>query len=206
MRDAHRQTVRDGYDTIAERYLHERVVGGDMDLLPELVAHLGAGATVLDAGCGAGVPVMPELARAGLRAVGLDLSSAQLDLARSQDSGADLVLADLAELPFRDGAFAGVVSFYAVIHVPRSDHRAVFAEFRRVLRPGGVALVCLGAGDVPEDHDPESWLGAPMFWSHYDAPTNLDLLRDVGLEILRHEIVDDPMSHGRHLFALVRRT
>jgi len=27
----------------------------------------------------------------------------------------------------------------------------------------------------------------------------------VGFEILRHEIVPDPMSHGRHLFALVRR-
>ena len=91
----------------------------------------------------------------------------------------------------------------AVIHVPRSEHRAVFGEFRRVLVPGGVALLCLGAGDVAEDHDPESWLGAPMFWSHFDAETNLEMLRDFGFDVIRHELVDDPMDHGRHLFALV---
>jgi len=69
--------------------------------------------------------------------------------------------------------------------------------------PGGVALLCLGAGDVAEDHDPESWLGAPMFWSHFDAETNLEMLRASGFDIIRHELVADPMHHGRHLFALV---
>jgi hypothetical protein len=71
-----------------------------------------------------------------------------------------------------------------VIQVPRSDRRTVFGEFARVLRSGGVALLCLGAGDLPEDHDPESWLGTPMFRSHFDAQTNLQLLRDEGFEII----------------------
>ncbi len=205
MADAHRKTVREGYDTIAERYLDERVTGGDMRLLPELVSRLAPDDRVLDAGCGAGVPVMPELVGAGLRPVGLDLSSTQLGLAQSLVDGTEFVQADLAALPFREGGFAGVVSFYSVIHVPRSDHPTVFSEFRRVLRPGGVALVCLGAGDLPEDDDGESWLGTRMFWSHFDARTNLELLAEVGFDILRHEIVPGPMSHGRHLFALVRR-
>lgn len=204
MRDA-RRTVREGYDAIAERYLDERVPGGDMTLLSELVARLSPGDTVLDAGCGVGEPVMTELLRSGLRPIGLDVSLGQLELARARVAGAGLVQADLAALPFRDAACAAVVSFYAVIHVPRSDHPTVFTELRRALRPGGVALVCLGARDLPEDHDPESWLGAPMFWSHFDAETNLELLGEAGFEILRHEIVPDPMSHGRHLFALVRR-
>ncbi len=205
MADAHRKTVREGYDTIARQYLDERVTGGDMRLLPELVSRLASDDRVLDAGCGAGVPVMPQLVGAGLHPVGLDLSSSQLGLARSLVGGVDLVQADLAALPFRKGSFAGAVSFYSVIHVPRSDHPTVFSEFRRVLHPGGVALVCLGAGDLPEDDDAESWLGTRMFWSHFDARTNLELLADVGFEVLRHEIVPDPMSHGRHLFALVRR-
>ncbi len=106
-------------------------------------------------------------------------------------------------LPFGDGSFDGLVSYYAVIHVPRSEHRAVFDEFRRVLVAGGVALLCLGAGDVPEDDDTESWLGTHMFWSHFDAETNLEMLQAAGFDILRHELVKDPMNHGRHLFALV---
>ena len=146
---------------------------------------------------------MTQLVDADLQVVGIDLSSAQVRLARSHSPGAHLAQADLVTLPFGDRSFEGLVSYYAVIHVPRSEHRLVLDEFRRVLVPGGVALLCLGAGDVAEDHDLESWLGAPMFWSHFDAETNLKMLRASGFDIIRHEIVEDPMDHGRHLFALV---
>jgi len=201
--DARREVVRRGYDEIAERYLAARATGGDLALLPELVARLSAGDAVLDAGCGAGDPVMTQLADAGLEVVGIDLSSAQLRLARSHSPGARVAQADLVALPFGDCSFDGLVSYYAVIHVPRSEHRAAFDEFHRVLVSGGAALLCLGAGDVPEDDDPESWLGTHMFWSHFDADTNLEMLRAAGFDILRNELVKDPMNHGRHLFALV---
>jgi SAM-dependent methyltransferase len=148
---------------------------------------------------------MTELLSAGLSVVGLDLSAAQLELARARVPGADLVHADLTALPFADTGLAAVISIYAVIHVPRSDHPAVFAELRRVLRPGGAALLCLGAGDLPEDRDPESWLGVPMYWSHYDAATNLDLLEAAGFVIEQRQIVEDPMDHGQHLFVIVSR-
>jgi len=201
--DARREVVRRGYDEIADRYLAARTTGGDLALLPELVARLSAGDAVLDAGCGAGDPVMTQLVDAGLEVVGIDLSSAQLRLARSHCPGARVAQADLVALPFGDSTFDGLVSYYAVIHVPRSEHRAAFDEFHRVLVSGGAALLCLGAGDVPEDHDPESWLGTHMFWSHFDAETNLEMLRAAGFDILRNELVKDPMNHGRHLFALV---
>ena len=200
---ARREVVRRGYDEIADRYLAARATGGDLALLPELVARLRNGDTVLDAGCGAGVPVTTQLVAADLEVVGFDLSSAQVRLARSHAPGAHLAQADLVALPFGDRSFDGLVSYYAVIHVPRSEHRVVFDEFRRVLRPGGVALLCLGAGDVPADDDTESWLGTHMFWSHFDADTNLEMLQAAGFDIIRHELVKDPMDHGRHLFAFV---
>jgi ubiquinone/menaquinone biosynthesis C-methylase UbiE len=203
MSDAPRDVVRRGYDEIADRYLAARAVGGDVALLAELVARLRPGDAVLDAGCGAGVPVMRELASAGMAVVDVDLSGAQLALARAHVPAAGLAQADLMALPFRGGSFDGLVSFYAVIHVPRADHQAVFAEFRRVLRPGGVALLCLGARDLPEDDDAASWLGTHMYWSHFDAQTNLEMLHDAGFDIVRHELVADPMDHGHHLFAIV---
>jgi ubiquinone/menaquinone biosynthesis C-methylase UbiE len=201
--DARHEVVRRGYDEIADRYLAARTTGGDLALLPELVQRLSAGDAVLDAGCGAGVPVMTRLADAGLEVVGIDLSSEQVRLARSHIPGAHVAQADLVALPFGDRSFDGLVSYYAVIHVPRSEHGVVFDEFRRVLVPGGVALLCVGAADVAEDDDTESWLGTHMFWSHYDAETNLEMLRAAEFDIIRHELVKDPMNHGRHLFALV---
>jgi ubiquinone/menaquinone biosynthesis C-methylase UbiE len=203
MRDDRSDVVRRGYDEIADRYLAARATGGDVAFLAELVARLNPGDAVLDAGCGAGIPVMHELIRVGMSVVGVDLSGAQLDLARLRVPRARLAQADLVTLPFGDRSFDGLVSLYAVIHVPRARHRSVFAEFRRVLRPGGLALLCLGARDLPDDDDADSWLGTHMFWSHFDADTNLEMLRAEHFDVLRDEIVADPMGHGHHLFALV---
>lgn len=202
---AHRKVVRDGYDMIAEGYLAARPRDGeDVAILRELIASLPHGAAVLDAGCGAGEPVGLALADAGLTAVGLDFSSGQLRLARSNAPTVPGTQADLAALPFRDHAFQAVVSYYAIIHVPRADHATIFDELQRVLEPAGLALLCLGAHDIPNDHDPESWLGTAMYWSHFDAATNLRMLREAGFDILWDRIVADPMDHSEHLFALAR--
>jgi ubiquinone/menaquinone biosynthesis C-methylase UbiE len=205
--DQHRQVVRRGYDTIADAYLAARPTDGvDLVALEELVDRLLSGSTVLDGGCGAGVPVMRRLVESGHHTIGLDFSRRQLELARRLVPSADLVDGDLGALPFRAEQFDAVVSFYAVIHVPRREHPAILREFHRVLRPGGLALVCLGAHDLPEDLDPVSWLGTAMYWSHYDAATNLQLLRDAAFEVIMDRFVADPMGHGGHLFALARRS
>jgi ubiquinone/menaquinone biosynthesis C-methylase UbiE len=205
MRDAHREVVRDGYDQVGHRYLDARTSheGEDLALLAELLDRLNPGNVVLDAGCGAGTPVMARLVEAELEPVGLDLSGSQLALAQSRVPDASLVQADLAALPFGDRCFDAVVSYYAVIHVPRSEHLDVIGEFRRVLRPGGLGLLCLGAGDLPEDYD-STYFGAPMFWSHFDASTNLHMLRDAGFEVLWDRLVADPLDEASHLFALAR--
>jgi len=206
MSDRWRGVVRDGYDEVAASYLADRTLdGADVAALGMVIERVGAGARVLDAGCGAGVPVTRRLVDAGLTAVGLDISFRQLELGRNLVPESMALQGDLVRLPFASQTFDAVVSYYAVIHVPRADHPAIFAEVRRVLRPGGWSLLCLGARDLPEDHDEESWLGTPMYWSHFDASTNLGLLRDAGLEVVDDREIPDPMGHRGHLFALARR-
>jgi SAM-dependent methyltransferase len=205
MEDA-RRVVRAGYDDVAEAYLADRTrEGGDVDALVELLARLSPGARVLDAGCGAGVPVAARLVDDGFVTVGLDLSLGQLRLGNEHVRSWRPVQGDLTRLPFADAAFDAVVSFYAVIHVPRSLHPTIFGEVHRVLRPGGWALLCLGAADLPEDDDPDSWLGTRMYWSHFDATTNVRLLRDAGFRIDDDREVPDPMGHRGHLFARIQR-
>ena len=72
-------------------------------------------------------------------------------------------------------------------------------------RCGGRALLCLGWHDIPEDHDPDSWLGVPMFWSHFDADTNVVLLQRAGFTIESSVEVPDPMDHASHLFVTAVR-
>ena len=58
-----------------------------------------------------------------------------------------------------------------------------------------------GAGDLPDDVG--DWLGAQMYWSHYDDQTNLRMMNEGGFDILWHRIVEDPIDpHAAHLFVL----
>jgi SAM-dependent methyltransferase len=161
--DDRRELVRRGYDQAGARYHAARPVNGpDAALLVDLHHRLQPGARVLDAGCGAGVPVARSLSDLGHQAVGLDLSIIQLVLAREHVVHFPIVAAEMSVLPVGSSTFDALVSYYAIIHVPREDHAVLFDEFRRVIRPEGWALVCLGSSDNPEDHDSDSWLGTPI--------------------------------------------
>ena len=68
----------------------------------------------------------------------LDATERRLDRAGTRDR-ATLVESDVAEMPFPDGSFDLVVSSLSAHHWPSAERG--FAEIRRVLRPGGRALV-----------------------------------------------------------------
>ena len=63
------------------------------------------------------------------------------------ETALDLTVASLADLPFEDGRFAGVMAWYSTIHTPDEELPGVLAELVRVLRPGGHLLVAFQAGE-----------------------------------------------------------
>lgn len=196
-----KRLVREGYDRCASSYLDVRTTASpDLSVLERFQSGLPDDARVLDAGCGAGIPVAHALGAAGCRVLGVDFSARQLTLAAERTPELLRTQADLTALPFATASFDAIVSYYAVIHIPREEHAGVLGELRRVLRDGGRALLCLGANDLPADHDNESWLGVEMYWSHYDAGTNLELVAAAGFTVDSHELVPDPLDHGQHLF------
>ena len=193
--------VRESFNRIAAAYLSSRRRDSpDVALLDDLVVRLPARARVLDAGCGAGVPIAQQLA-ARVEVVGVDFAEVQLGLARQHVPTGRWICADLVALPFADASFDAVCSYYAVIHVPRDQHAKVLDGFARVLRSGGLALLCLGAADLPAWT--EQYHDAPMYWSHYDAKTSLSLVEAAGFGLLWHRSVAD--GSGSHLFVLARR-
>jgi ubiquinone/menaquinone biosynthesis C-methylase UbiE len=121
--------VRESYNRIAGAYLSSRRPDGpDVALLNDLVVRLPARARVLDAGCGAGIPIARQLA-ARANVVGVDFAEVQLDLARHHVPTGRWVCADLAALPFAAASFDAICSYYAVIHVPREEHARVLDDF-----------------------------------------------------------------------------
>jgi ubiquinone/menaquinone biosynthesis C-methylase UbiE len=100
------------------------------------------GLQVLDAGCGIATDGL-QFARAGARYQGIDFSPTALALARRrfamETQPGEFVQGSLTDLPFPDGSFDLVYSNGVIHHIPETA-RAV-AEFHRVLRPGGRAVV-----------------------------------------------------------------
>lgn len=202
-----KRIVRDGYDAIARAYLAaRRLEPAERALLDDFVARLPTGAAVLDAGCGAGVPVAALLSER-CAVTGVDVSAAQLALARERVPAARFMLADMTRLDMPAASFDGIVSLYAIIHVPRAEHAALLANFRRLLRPGGWLLFSVGGDDLDDDIQ-EDWLGAgaPMYWSHYGPATTRALLRAAGFEVARETPVVESEGYGgaTHLFILAR--
>jgi ubiquinone/menaquinone biosynthesis C-methylase UbiE len=200
-----KKLVQSGYNAIAADYLAARSeTSEDVQLLQELVARLPKGAKVLDAGCGAGVPVAKILS-SFFDVTGVDFAQAQIEMARQLVPNAKFICHDIVDLNLPDASFDAVCSYYAIIHIPRQEHPKLLQNFHRMLKPGGLALLCLGANDIEHDIE-ENYHGSPMYWSHFDAETNLRLIGEAGFEIiLSKDIADSTCPTSKHLFVLASK-
>ena len=201
----YKKTVREGYNAIANRYLAERTRdSADVRLLTDFMERLPAGANVLDAGCGAGIPISQMLSE-HCQVTCVDFSEAQIELAKKNVPNATFLCEDMTSLDFPDNSFDGITSYYAIIHIPREEHQQLLEKFHRMLKLGGFALLCLGAEHLIDDLD-ENYLGTRMYWSHFDSETYLKLLKDCGFSIVWSKIVTDETCEGAgHLFVLAQK-
>ncbi|ELZ22796.1 ubiquinone/menaquinone biosynthesis methyltransferase UbiE [Halosimplex carlsbadense 2-9-1] len=195
--------VMSGYDGVAEAYDDDRDPAHEATLVESLAADLPDGARVLDAGCGGGRAVLETLA-GEFETVGVDLSGEQLTLARDRAPAASLARGDLTRLPVADDAVDAVTALHSVIHVPREHHERAFAEFARVLRPGGRLLLTTGVGEWEGEND--DWLdsGAAMQWSFHGRERSIELLESVGFDVTEEAVRDDELGGGEWLFVRAR--
>jgi SAM-dependent methyltransferase len=65
-----------------------------------------------------------------------------------RSTGLPFAAADMTALPVRSGSVAAILCWYAVIHLGDRRRPSAYAEFARVLRPGGHALLAFHTGDA----------------------------------------------------------
>jgi cyclopropane fatty-acyl-phospholipid synthase-like methyltransferase len=203
-----RDLVRRGYDAVSVAYRSDEGTAAASSAedvaryagwVDDLASLLPVGGRVLDLGCGAGIPATRDLAARGLKVLGVDFSAVQVKRAHRLVPTASVVQADMTELSLLPGCLDAVVSFYALIHVPLADQRALFPRIRRWLRRGGYALVIVGAERWTGT---EPYLGTTMFWDHADASTYLRWLEAAALAPVWHRYI--PEGDSGHCLILAR--
>ena len=132
----------DAHDPVDYYYkpLTARLYRARLELAVDLLG-VGRYPSLLEVGYGSGI-FLPELARHADRLVAVDIhpESAQVEeMLRRLEIAAELSEASLFELPFADGEFHGLVCVSVLEHLTELDR--ALDELRRVLRPGGVAVL-----------------------------------------------------------------
>lgn len=209
MSDDPKRIVEAGYDAVADRYAEwsQNEIEGSpaVEYLEKLISMLPSEAAVIELGCGNGEPAARMLAP-GRQYTGVDISAEQLRRAQELVPSGAFVKADYTKLLFPPLSTDAVVALYTLTHVPRAELAGLLARVACWLRPGGHLLATTVSRESADGV--YGWLGVPMFFSGMAAEASLNLIAEVGLEVLEREIVcQDEGEEGKpcFLWVLARR-
>lgn len=170
------QFIRDRFEQIAGRYEQHAALEQEVctRLLERTVFNLSSPLQILDLGCGTGTG-SAQLKRTFRKAqvVGMDTSLAMLSQVRRKSSmlrPLKAVCGDIGALPFAarsaDMVFSNLASYWC------PEPMAMFAEFRRVMRPDGMLLFST-FGPATMNELGEAWAGVD---EEVELPVFPDLL------------------------------
>jgi ubiquinone/menaquinone biosynthesis C-methylase UbiE len=176
--------------------------------------NLGKGARLLEVGSGSGGPALFLAETFGVSVTGIEVNQAGVEEAnaaareRSLSAIAEFRVADANHrLPFADASFDAIQCIDAINHL--AERAAVLAEWRRVLRPGGLMLytdpVVVTGPISAEEIATRSSIG---YFLYMPEGENQRLIREAGLELVLDEDATEneaAISHRRLIAREKRR-
>jgi ubiquinone/menaquinone biosynthesis C-methylase UbiE len=150
--------------------------------LPPAPAH------ILDIGCGTGRPVCSSLADAGHSALGIDISSAMVNAAKTRVPNARFEHADIktwSGVPA--GSLDAVTIYFSIIaSMTQAEIRDVLRKAFALLKPGGLFVWATVA--IPAENLHIAWMGRPVVVSSLGPEDAVQAVKDAGFDVVQHAV------------------
>jgi SAM-dependent methyltransferase len=146
LRDAKR-TTKDAYERQARYWDQSRdITLYEKPWLDRFLSTLPAVATILDLGCGSGIPVSGYFLEQGHTLVGVDYSPTMIELARGHFPDADWMVQDMSQLCL-SRRFDGICSWDGFFHLSIEEQRELIPQLCKLTRLHGAILLTVGWGE-----------------------------------------------------------
>jgi len=202
-----KEIVRQGYNKVAESLQKTSGLEKEgLNLLANFTSRIPQVGRVLDAGCGNGV--YSCFLSDDFKVIGVDISEKQIELARHNAPKAEFICEDMTKISFPEEYFDGILSYYAIIHVPREEHFDLLRNFYRMLKFNGVVLLIFQLNADPESYENNFFhKGVKMYWSGFDKNENLNMLKNAGFKIIWAKSIQESPKWGdsSHLYVFAEK-
>lgn len=160
----------------------------------------GAGASILDIGCGSGEPIARYFIEAGHDVNGVDSSETMIALCRARFPTQSWMVADMRRLNL-GRRFNGILAWDSFFHLMQDEQKAMFAVFAAHIANGGALMFTSGprAGEAIG-----SYQGEALYHASLDPEDYRRLLAANGFDVIEH--VAEDATCGGHTIWLARKT
>ena len=188
------------YNQIADKFEQNRssnygldFVRGFCDLLkvnPVQVHPL----TILDIGCGTGIPLTKHLVNRGFQVTGLDISTEMIEKARRNVPEATFITEDIVSIDI-NRRYDGILAWDSLFHLPLENQEKTIRKIIRRVSNDGILMFTAGGqeGELVSSMFDTEFYYSSLSVDHYER-----ILIEEECEILFNE-VDDSRSKGHRV-------
>lgn len=196
--------IVDHYERHARAWDSDRRAAGwiDKPWHDRFIAALPSAATVLDLGCGAGVPVASQLAGQGFRVTGVDSSPTFIALCRERLPGHEFLVGDMRSLEL-SRQFDGLLAWDSFFHLAPDDQRRMFEVFARHAAPAAVLMFNSGPNF---GESIGQYRGDPLYHASLSPEEYTTRLDGIGFDVIAHVVEDWNSGGGRTVWLAQRRS
>ncbi|RYZ43884.1 MAG: class I SAM-dependent methyltransferase [Myxococcaceae bacterium] len=169
------------YDLIADWYASQRTGHMGVPEVTALAASLPTGASVLDVGCGTGLPLTRVLLEHGCHVMGVDSSRELLTRFQANFPHVRVLCALIQSCELQARTFDAAIAWGVLFHLRHEEQEQAIARIASALKPGAAFLFT--SGDVHGSIEGAPMNGVPFRYHSYSVDGYRDLLRAHGLTL-----------------------